>query len=186
MVTTEEPLDQEQREQVVEALRDRKRGGGVTDRPLLLSGGMTMTVPELASADAQFLAGRKFSMREICAAFGVPEEVVCGSVDSKYNSMAASRLNFIENRVVPLCRRLEAAEEATIDGMAPGVDGWFDTEDHPVLVEARRGRLAAARAGWEMGVPFNELNRALGLGFQKLPWGDVGHIPRSMVEAEGK
>jgi len=54
-----------------------------------------------------------------------------------------------------------------------------------VLAAARRDRLAAARAGFEMGIPFNELNRAFALGFKPLPWGDRGHIPSAMQPAEG-
>ena len=40
--------------------------------------------------------------------------------------MAGSRLNFIENRVAPLCTRLEAEEEATtIRAIDPAATGWF-------------------------------------------------------------
>ena len=42
----------------------------------------------------------------------------------------------------------------------PNAQGWFDVEDHPVLAEARRTRLAAARTGFDMGLPFNDLNKA--------------------------
>jgi hypothetical protein len=98
--------------------------------------------------------------------------------------MAGARLNFIENRVVPLCRRLEAEEDVVVKAIDPGAVGWFDVEDHPVLAEARRSRLAAARAGFDMGVPFNELNRTLDLGFKPLAWGDKGYIPSTMQPAE--
>jgi hypothetical protein len=42
---------------------------------------------------------------------------------------------------------------------------------------AQRDRLATARSVFDMGVPFNELNRMLDLGFRKLPWGDTGYLP---------
>ena len=45
----------------------------------------------------------------------------------------------------------------------------------------RRDR--AARAGFDMGVPFNELNRGFDLGFKPLPWGDQGYIPSTMQPA---
>jgi hypothetical protein len=61
-------------------------------------------------------------------------------------------------------------------------DGWFDVEDHPVLTEARRARLAAARAGFDMGIPFNDLNRAFDLGFRPLPWGDQGYVPTTVQQ----
>jgi hypothetical protein len=100
--------------------------------------------------------------------------------------MSGARLNFIENRVVPLCRRLEAEDDVTVKSIDPNADGWFDPEDHPVMAAARRDRLAAARTGFDMGIPFNELNRAFDLGFEPLPWGDQGHIPSAMQPADGK
>jgi hypothetical protein len=99
--------------------------------------------------------------------------------------MSGARLNFIENRVVPLCRRLEAEDDVTVKAMDPTADGWFDPEYHPLLAAARRERLAAARTGFDMGIPFNELNRAFDLGFEPLPWGDQGYVPSAMQPAEG-
>jgi HK97 family phage portal protein len=185
VLRTAEQLDPEQREQLLAALRERKRRVGTADRPVLLWGGAEVVTPKMSSADLQFLANRKFSCTEICSAFGVPEEIITTTNAAKYDVMAGARLNFIENRVVPLCRRLEAEDDVTVKAIDPTADGWFDTEDHPVLAAARRERLAAARAGFEMGVPFNELNRAFDLGFRPLPWGDKGYVPSAMVPADG-
>ena len=44
------------------------------------------------------------------------------------------------------------------------------------MQQARRNRLAAAKTGFDMGIPFNELNRVLDLGFKPLPWGDTGFL----------
>jgi HK97 family phage portal protein len=186
ILRTSDQLDPEQREQILTALRERKRRAGMADRPVLLWGGAEVVTPKLSSSDLQFLENRKFSREEICTAFGVPEEIITSTSNAKYDVMAGARLNFIENRVVPLCRRLEAEEDITVKAIEPGASGWFDVEDHPVLAEARRTRLAAARAGFEMGVPFNELNRAFELGFEPLPWGDKGYVPSTMVPADGR
>ena len=183
VLRTNEQLDPEQREQLLAALRERKRRVGTADRPVLLWGGAEVVTPKLSSSDIQFLANRKFSCTEICSAFGVPEEIITTTNAAKYDVMAGARLNFIENRVVPLCRRLEAEDDVTVKALDPSAVGWFDTEDHPVLAAARRDRLAAARAGFDMGVPFNELNRAFDLGFKPLPWGDKGYVPSAMQPA---
>ena len=45
------------------------------------------------------------------------------------------------------------------------------------MQQARRDRLAAAKTGFDMGIPFNELNRVLDLGFRPLPWGNTGFLP---------
>jgi HK97 family phage portal protein len=182
VLRTNEQLDPEQREQLLAALRERKRRAGTADRPVLLWGGAEVVTPKLSSGDLQFLENRKFSCTEICAAFGVPEEIITTTNAAKYDVMSGTRLNFIENRVVPMCRRLEAEDDVTVKLLDPRADGWFDTEDHPVLAEARRGRLAAARSGFEMGVPFNDLNEAFCLGFRRLPWGDKGYVATGVRE----
>lgn len=183
VLKTTEQLDPEQREQLLAALRERKRRAGTADKPVLLWGGAEVVPPKLTSGDLQFLANRKFSCTEICAAFGVPEEIITSTNAAKYDVMAGARLNFIENRIVPLCRRLEADEDVTVKSIDPNARGWFDVEDHPVLAQARRERLSAARAGFEMGIPFNDLNEAFDLGFKPLAWGDQGFIPSTMQPA---
>lgn len=183
VVTTEQQLSPQQREQLLSALRERKRRAGVADRPLLLWHGAQVSQPELTSSDLQFLENRKFTRGEICAAFGVPEEIVTTTDTAKYDVMAGSRLNFIENRVAPLCRRLEAEEAATVRCIDPRAAGWFDLDSLPILQEARKQRLAAARSAFEMGVPFNQLNKVFDLGFKPLPWGDSGFITNSVSRA---
>jgi phage portal protein BeeE len=186
IVRADKPLAPEQQEQLFAALRDRKRRAGRADQPLLVTGCAEVIKPQLSSSDLQFLENRKFSRAEICAAFGVPEEIVTATDHAKYDVMQGARLNFIENRVAPLCGRLEAEELKTVTAIDRGAVGWFDLDSLPLMQQARRERLATARAGFEMGVPFNELNRVLDLGFKALPWGDLGYVPArfQLVSAE--
>ncbi|HWQ93778.1 MAG TPA: phage portal protein [Clostridia bacterium] len=182
IVRTNELIGEEQQEQLLSVLRRRKRPAGAADRPVVLQGCAEIIRPQLSSSDLQFLDNRRFTRAEICAAFGVPEEIVTTTAQAKYDVMEGARLNFIENRVAPLCCRLEAAEEVTVNAIDPRAAGWFDLESLPILQKSRRDRLAAARAGFEMGVPFNELNRVLDLGFKPLPWGDRGYVAGKLNE----
>jgi HK97 family phage portal protein len=176
IVRTDKWLSPEQREEITAALRDRKRRAGQADRPVLLLGSAEVIKPQLSSSDLQFLENRKFSRSEICAAFGVPEEIVTTTDHAKYDVMAGARLNFIENRIAPLCSRLEAEEDVTLKSIDPLASGWFDLDSLPILQETRRNRLIAAKTGFEMGIPFNQLNRVLDLGFKPLAWGDDGYL----------
>src|SRR5207247_1853725 len=136
-----------QQEQVLSALRERKRKAGTADKPLLLWNGAEIIKPQLSSTDMQFLENRKFSRTEICAAFGVPEEIITTTEKAKFDVMAGARLNFVENRVAPLCSRLEAEEDATVKSIDRNAVGWFDLDSLPIMQEARRARLAAAKTG---------------------------------------
>ena len=180
IVRTQGQLNPEQREQLRAALRQRKRRAGTADAPLLLWSGAEVIKPQLSSADMQFLDNRKFSRAEICAAFGVPEEIVTTTDKAKYDVMAGARVNLIENRVGPLCARLEAEEEQTVKTIDPNAVGWFDIDSLPIMQEARRSRLAAVKTGFDMGIPFNELNRVFDLGFKALPWGNTGYLPSKL------
>ncbi|HWX19389.1 MAG TPA: hypothetical protein VN578_05715 [Candidatus Binatia bacterium] len=76
-------------------------------------------------------------------------------------------MNFVENRVTPLCRRLEAEENATTIPALLAVNrsenqkskiknsavGWFDLEALPIMQEALRKRLTSAKVGFDMGKP---------------------------------
>ena len=189
IVRTDQQLTDEQRQQIAAALRDRKRRAGTADKPILLWGCTEIVKPDLSSADLQYLENRKFSRAEICAAFGVPEEILSATDHAKYDVMSGSRLNFIENRVAPLCARLEAEENSTTIPAIMGtslnhqpstinsVTGWFDLDSIPIMQQARRTRLAAAKTGFDMGIPFNELNQVFDLGFKPLPWGNTGYLP---------
>ena len=177
IVHTEHPLNDQQQDQIIAAINNRKRRAGTADRPLLLWNGAQVTKPTLSSADLQFLENRKFTRSEICAAFGVPEEIVTTTDHNKYDVMSGARLNFIENRVAPLCRRLEAEEDRTVKTLDPTATGWFDIEALPIMQEALRKRLAAAKVGFDMGIPFNHLNRFFDLGFPPFPWGNTGFLP---------
>ena len=184
MVRTEKQLAPEQAEELIAALRERKRRAGIADRPLLLPGVAEIIKPTLSSSDMQFLENRKFSRAEICAAFGVPEEILTATDHAKYDVMQGARQNFIENRVAPLCCRLEAAEDVVVKSLDPNAVGWFDLDSLPIMQQARRNRLMAARTGFEMGIPFNELNRVLDLGFKHLEWGDEGWVAAGMRKAD--
>src|SRR5213076_1145570 len=141
IIRTAEQLDDTQRQQILAELRNRKRRAGTADRPLLLWNAAEVIAPQLSSADLQFLENRKFSRAEICAAFGVPEEIITTTDHNKYDVMQGARLNFIENRVIPLCTRLEAQEAATVRAIDPTAIGWFDTDSLAIMQEARRNRL---------------------------------------------
>ena len=182
IVKTKDQIGPEQREQLYASLRERKRRAGMADGPLLLWNAAEVIQPKLSSADLQFLENRKFSRAEICAAFGVPEEIVTTTDNSKYDVMQGARLNFIEHRVAPLCRRLEASEDCAVKRLDPKAVGWFDLDSLPIMQKAQRDRLDTARSVFDMGVPFNELNRVLDLGFRKLPWGDRGYIAARLVQ----
>jgi phage portal protein BeeE len=89
----------------------------------------------------QFLDNRKFNRQEICAVFGVPQELLGFTEDANRSVGDAARLNFIENKITPLCEMLESdLEDLVGEYEAEGEElyAWFDLESLPVMQKARR------------------------------------------------
>jgi HK97 family phage portal protein len=177
----DEQLAPEQREQLLAALRARKRKAGSADRPLLLWGKVRIERAAPTSVEMQFLENRKFNRQEICSVFGVPQELLGFTEDANRSVSDNARLNFIENRIAPLCERIAAALDPEIKRFGPAIHGFFDIDSLPIMQTARRSRTETAQKLFQMGVPFNDINHALDLGFPNYTWGNTGYIPRNLV-----
>lgn len=177
---------EEQRETILAALRDRKRKVGIADRPLLLGGGLSVERPNIASADLQLLANRKFDRQTICAIYGVPQELLGFTEDANRSVGESARQNFVENRIAPLCERLAAPLQPMFRAFAADLRGEFAVEDHPAMQAARRARFVTAKdifAG--MGVPVAVLDDVFDLGLPELPHGRTVFLPFSL-QASGE
>lgn len=182
IVSTEQWLTEAQRNQVLSALRERKRKAGTADRPLLLGGGLKVEKPTISNVDLQYIGNRDFNRRQICAVFRVPESILGFTADANRSVGIEQRANFIQFRVGPLAERLAAAVRPIVQMFDPGLDCYFDLDDSPAMQEVRRTRFAAARAAMEMGVPLNDLNTSFDLGLPEYAWGHRAYIPFGLQE----
>lgn len=187
IVSTDQQVDESQREAILAALRDRKRRAGTADRPLFLWGGAKIEKPTLSAADMQFLEQRKFNRQEICAVFKVPQEIIGFTEDANRSVSESARLNFIENRIAPLCERLEAALDPFIKKLDAGLWGWFDIEALPIMQSARRARYAGAVQAFGIGVPIDDCSEIFDLGLpDDLPHAGKSYLPFSLQEVGGE
>lgn len=184
IVTTDQQPDPEQREDLMAALRERKRKAGTADRPLLLWGGMKVEKPTLTSADMQFLENRKFNRQEICSIYQTPQEVLGFTEDANRSVSDSARLNFIENTIAGICELLEVGFEPVARAYDKNFFVWFDIDSLPIMQRARQTRFATATTTMQgMGVPLNILNGIFDLGLpDDLPHGDSVFLPFSMQE----
>src|SRR3954453_7511519 len=111
----------------------RKRSAGTADRPMLLWGKVRLERAVPTNTDLQFLENRKFNRQEICAVFGVPQELLGFTEDANRSVSDSARLNFIENRIAPLCQRIEAAMDREVKRFGPQVQGFFDIDNLPIM-----------------------------------------------------
>ena len=188
IVTTEQNPQQDQREQIVSALRERKRKAGTPDRPLFLWGGAKVEKPTISNVDMEFLSNRKFTRQEIFGIFKVPESVA-GFSDAKSTSLSgggqamnAEKLTFVEQELSYLAERIESAVAPIIATFGDDLVGFFDIESLPVMQEARRMRWDTATKAFNLGVPMDTINTTFDLGLPNLPHGKKSYLPFSLQE----
>jgi HK97 family phage portal protein len=182
IVETDQQPSPEQREALLAALKERKRSAGTADRPLLLWGGAKVVKPTLSSTDMQFLENRKFSRQEICAVYGVAQEILGFTEDANRSVSVSMRQGFIENTMLPKCSRIEGAFAPLVRAIDPRAFGWFDVDALPEMQEARRSRFAAAVQGFGIGVPIDVLSDIFDLGLPELEHDGKSYLPFSLQE----
>ena len=190
IATTEQNLSQDQRNQFIAALRERKRKAGTPDRPLFLSSGVKIEKPSISNVDMQFLETRKLLRQEISAIYKVPEGLM-GFSERKASSLSGGgdalneeKLTFVEQNLTAKCHRYEAALDPVIRTFGEDLVCWFDIEGLPIMQESRRARLDSAAKIFAMGMPVNVINRVYDLGFPDVAWGNKGFLPFNLQPAD--
>lgn len=83
---------------------ERFRGGS---RIVSIPGQVAFSQISLSSADMEFLASRKFTVREICRFFGVHPSFVFDDTSNNYKSAEQANVAFLSHTLAPLLRSIE-------------------------------------------------------------------------------
>jgi len=178
-------MDYEQWEQTRQIVREQHTGIAHSRSPWVLSKAkyqqLSMTPVEL-----DFMETRKFSMEQICAVYGVPREMINGMGDANRASGENVRRTFWIDTIIPLLSEIESALNLTLArefGTSDQIRMRFDTSSVPALQENYTEKVNNAKALWTMGVPFNQINERLELGFEEIEGGEIGYLPTGVIPA---
>jgi len=181
------PPTEEQREQILRALREKKelslRG---IHRPMFLTGEIEVENAQVQSADASLVATRQLLREEIAIAFGIPPSRFLAKQSYSIGS-ASDRFALIEETCMPLAAKLAGAVERIsnrVPAWRPGKDlriaAAFDWSEHSTMQAARRERFAALDKLWGKGVPLRVCSDVLDLGLPRVPGDDIGYLPSTV------
>lgn len=172
------PLTKEQHQVITKQLEESRSGPANARRVAVLSGSeATWQQLSLSPIEMDFLNSRRMTREEICAVFNVPPPLIGLYDNATLANIETSRRIFWEETVIPYLNDLtESFNRSLAPEFGDDIRIVPDLSQVPALRELVRQSTASAQVLFSMGVPFNDINRRLALGFDRIPGGDVGLV----------
>jgi len=171
-----------QREQLLADLRSKReatlRG---QFRPIFLTGDISVEDPQIKAVDEAFISGRLENRHEIAIAFGVPPSVF--DIKASYSIGSASDFyQLILNTCIPAGEKYaDALERLTLMLTGVEVEILLDWDEHPVMQEVRKERIASADGLFDKGMPMKDVSDYLRLDLPRFDGDDVGYLPINLT-----
>lgn len=171
---------QEQVESVKEQYK-KQQAGAKNARKALISNADIQQLGQTA-VELDFVNSRRAIWTEICAVFGMSLANL-GMTESVNlaNAKAMDKALWM-NTIIPqldLIKRQLNHQLAVEFG--DDVKMSYDLTNVEALQEDRSDKLSNATSLFAMGVPFNEINQRLELGFDEIEGGDIGYMPAGLL-----
>lgn len=178
-------LKAESKQELREALRAEFTRENLNS-PMILWGGMTWEKMGLSQRDMDFLEQRNLNKYEICGVFGVPPQIVGAQENPTYSNYGTARLSFWEDTVIGILDWLKGKiNQRLAPYFGPDIFINYDLSSVPAMRKSFADTIDVADKLYRMGVPFNEINRRLNMGFNDLPWGDAWWAPATLIPVTG-
>lgn len=172
----------EQAQAVRDKLHERNSGPANARKPIVSSGKVTMLGQTAVEMD--FVASRRATWTEICAAFGM--SLANLGMTEAVNLANADAMNkaLWENTIIPQLELMKRQLNHQLAGdFGNDIKIDYDLSNVEALQEKRSDKLDAMAKLFAVGVPFNEINERLELGFKEREGGDISYIPSGLIPA---
>ena len=179
--THESPLTEEQwievRRQVREKFLDKNR----RREPWVLGAGAKWQQMSLTPVEMDFIASRLANLRAVAAAFGLDPWWLGDRTNSTYNNVLEARKALYEDVVIPLLDDVKSTMNLKIAPIYGDIKIAYDTSGIPALREDFGKKVTQAQSLWAMGVPFEQINTRLEMGFDEFNGWDSGYLPMNLL-----
>jgi HK97 family phage portal protein len=139
--------------------------------------------------EADFSNTRLHALRQICAVFGVPVDMIAGQGDANLASSQTVRKSFWEDTISPLCEQIaKGLTMALAKDYGDNLRIRFDLSSVPAMQTNTGEKLLNAEKLIRLGYTLNEINQHLELGLDdagedgNIRYVPSGLIPLSMLE----
>lgn len=180
VVWTEKRLGDLQFNRIKEQLQQEHAGSKRAHKMMILEDGLKYSQTSLTQKDMQFYDLRKFDMSRILQLFGMKKSIISETDNLNYATAKEQRKSWWEDTNLPIMNLIVSVLNFTLF-RGTNLVCRFDTSGIEALQENFSDKVETAERLWKMGVPFNQINDRLSLGFSPLEGHDVGYLPSSNV-----
>ncbi len=166
----------------LKASLDARTGPNNAFRTIVTEEGMKLSRASMTMIDAQFDESRKFGLAEVARWFGVPLHKIAELDRSTNNNIEHQSIEFVQDAILPWCRRLEQEVDIKLFGMRSGK--IYTRLNIDTLL---RGDIASRYEAYSLGrnggwLSANDIRKLENM--DPIPDGDVYLVPLNMVPAE--
>jgi HK97 family phage portal protein len=182
--TFDQPITKDQWEEARAMVREQHQGSENARTPWILGAGASWQQMSLSPQEMDFIESRRFTRSEICSIFQVPPPIVGIYDDATLANIETARKIFWLDTIIPY---LEDIKSCFNQGLTPefgtDIELSYDVSNVEAIQTNFTDKLTNAKSLWSMGVPFNEINQRLELGFDEIEGGELGYLPSSVIPA---
>lgn len=175
-----------QHEQAKKELKELYQGSDNARRPVVVGGKAKWTPMSLSAAEMDFIQSRKMTREEILAVYGIPHPMVGIYDKATLANIETARVIFWKDTIIPILDEIQSELNLQLAWSEYGDDIRIrhDVSEIDAMQDSLTDNITNAKGLWSMGVPFNEINKRLGLGFDDLEGGDAGYIPGGLIPTD--
>ena len=183
--THEAVMTPEQFEEARVQIRETFLAKSKRREPWVLGAGAKWNSMGMTSVEMDFIASRLQNKRDIAAAFGISPIFLGDLEQSSYNNMMEARKALYEDVVIPLLDDVKSTLNMRLAPLYGDVTISYDTSKVAALRPDFSAKVEQAKTLFGMGVPFDQINERLEMGFDEFPnWG-LGYLPMTIAPTTG-
>ena len=178
----DQPLTEDQWKEARQQITDQHAGADNARNFWVLGAGATWQPMSLSPAEMDFIESRKLNREEICSIFGVPPVMVGLYENATLANIETGRKIFWLDTIIPYLVDIRNSLNAALAAeYGTDIKLDFDTSTVEAIQENIQDKIANATSLFAMGVPFNEINKKLDLGFDEIEGGEVGYLAANLI-----
>lgn len=159
---------QDQVDKVSERINESTSGPKNARKIKVVGSEATYSRMGLNPAEMDFAASRAFNRDEIFIIFGIPPAYGGSQEASTYNNFTTAELVFWFQTEIPLLDDLKDTFNMSFaDELEPGQKINYSLANIPAIRRAMKEKTEAGKVLYEMGVPFEQINKQFELGFEE-------------------